>query len=154
MVRSLLVRAQNSAAGSPVRRQVFEAVLERANDLEDAARKGVVPVSVISGPLRQLLGQELNNPTLKQYVGLCVVAVLEDRGYTVVRPRVRIANDPVFGVGAFFSRQTAHNQSVDATLLQRFVDALSFEELTVAEKLIRARLTLQSSSSRREKASR
>ncbi len=145
MARSLLTRAQNSAASSPVRRKVFDAVLEHADDLEDAARSGIVPVSAISDFLRQMLGDELDNSTLKQYVGLCVVAVLEERGYSVVRPRVRIANDPVFGVGALFSRQPAQTKDLGSALLHRFVDVLSIEELTVAGKLIQARLTLLSS---------
>ncbi|AZO33549.1 MAG: hypothetical protein EOS54_04025 [Mesorhizobium sp.] len=142
MSRSLLTRAQNSAASSLTRRKVFDLVVEHRDDLVAAARDGVVPVSVISGRLREVLGSELDNPTLRQYVGLCVVAVLEDAGFSVTRPRVRIPQDPVFGVGALFSRESTKGGKPEPTLLQRFVDALSMEELKEAQTLVHARLTL------------
>lgn len=145
MNRSLMARAQNSAAANPVRRQAFDAVLQRADVLEDAAKEGKVPVASISGSLLRILGGELVNPSLKQFIGLCVVAILEERGYSVVRPRVRLRDDPVFGVGALFSRWPTAKRTVSDTLLQRFVDALSPDELLAAEKLVRARLTLSRS---------
>lgn len=152
-MRSLLTRAQNSAASSSTRRKVFDLVVEHRADLAAAARDGVVPVSVISGRLREALGPELDNPSLRQFVGLCVVAVLEDAGFSVTRPRVRIAKDPVFGVGALFSRESTKGSEPHTSILQRFVDALTMEELKEAETLIHARLTLLSPAPRSRRRS-
>lgn len=134
-------RAQNSAAANPLKARILQLVIEHSAVLEDAARNGVVPVSAISGPLHIALGAELNNPTLKQYVGLCVVAVLEDRGYKVIRPRVRIKNDPLFGVGALFGREAARGPQSEDSLIYRILDALSVPELMSAEQYIRTRLS-------------
>jgi len=136
-----LDRAQNSAATSPLKGRILQFIVEHSAILEEAARAGVVPVSAISEPLHVAMGPELNSSMLKQYVGLCVVAVLEDLGYRVVRRRVRIKNDPLFGVGALFSREAAHSPESDEDLLQRILDTLSVPELMVAERYIRTRLS-------------
>lgn len=151
MARSLLARAQNSAASSPTRARALEYVIKHATELEEAARSGVVPVSTISEGLSELLGSDLANPALKQYVGLCVVAVLEDRGYKVVRPRVRTKDDRNFGVGALFSREPARDPDGNPLLL-RILETLSVPELMVAEEHIRRRLLSMSSTDKHNKS--
>src|SRR4051794_33457896 len=68
-----------------------------------AADEGVPPVSAISDDLRHRFDAvELKRPLVKQFVGLCVRAVLEEEGYEVYRTGVRIPADPVFTTGSAY----------------------------------------------------
>jgi hypothetical protein len=103
-----------------------------------AAEAGFPPVTAISAALAEALGPKTAKlPPNKRFAGLCVRAVLEDEGFMQAARGIRISNDPVFQSGSTYERVAVGKKA--SSLLQRFVDCLSDDEIDDAIALLRQR---------------
>ena len=137
-----LGRAAHMAQSDPLRRDVWNFLRgEGRAALIAAAATGRVPVGAVSQALLDRFGAEaLKGPITRQFIGIAVSALLAEEGYALARPGVRLNGDPLFRAGALFERPSAPRVGAEATLLERFVDALTTEELVMAAARIRLRL--------------
>jgi hypothetical protein len=102
-----------------------------------AAEAGFPPVTAISTALAQTLSPKTARlPPIKRFAGLCVRAVLEDEGFVQAARGIRISNDPVFQSGSTYDRVALGKK---ASLLQRFVECLSDDEIDDTIALLRQR---------------
>lgn len=109
--------------------------------LISAADRGVPPISSLSRMLCDRFGIEtFTAMAVRQLVGVTARAVLEERGYVVVRRGARIARDPLFTSGAIYAKQNVPPPE-EAPLLARLVDALSADELWWIRRYVSERLT-------------
>jgi hypothetical protein len=106
--------------------------------LVTAAESGSPPVTAISKKLLGLISaKEAKTIVVRQFIGLCVRAVLEEEGFEVAEKGVRVSRDPIFRTGSTYRRvQTGHAHS---TLLARFIHSLTDEEVSQALMLLRKR---------------
>jgi len=110
------------------------------------ADSGAPPVAAISADIIQLIGlEDAKLAPVKQFVGVCVRAILEEAGYQPAARGVRLSKDPLFRTGTTYERQAARTGPLN--LLERFIRALTPEELTVAAELV-SRARRQDASSR------
>ncbi|MGH1570915.1 hypothetical protein ACRAWG_09855 [Methylobacterium sp. P31] len=109
--------------------------------LIEAAESGLPPVAAISAALIERVGSDdAQLAPVKQFVGLCVKAVLEDAGFEVAGSGVRLPRDPVFVTGAVYRRATQFAPSLSTDLLIRILGALSDDEAAAAADILKARL--------------
>jgi hypothetical protein len=99
---------------------------ETRQKLIAAATNGVPPVTAISSQLLKLVGSDAKLSPVKQFVGLCVRAVLEQDGFHVAAKGVRVSNDSLFRTGSTYERNAAGTTS--RTFLARMVEALTDTE--------------------------
>jgi hypothetical protein len=93
------------------------------------AEAGVPPVSALSAELYDRFRPEITNPAVKQFVGLCVRAVLDEAGFEVDQPGVRLHKDRVFITGSTYRPKTQETQvSASDDALDRMMRALSEEQ--------------------------
>ena len=103
-----------------------------------AAEAGFPPVTAISAALAETLGPKTAKLSpIKRFAGLCVRAVLDDEGFMQAARGIRISNDPVFQSGSIYDRVAVGKKA--STLLQRFVECLSDDEIDDAIALLRQR---------------
>src|SRR5688572_30057920 len=76
-----------------------------------AAETGVPPISALSDDLHKRFSPEITNPAVKQFVGLCVRAVLEEHGFDVYQPGVRLHKDRVFSTGSTYRKKAQKPES-------------------------------------------
>jgi len=107
--------------------------------LISAAESGVPPVSAISGSLIGVISaKDAKLTVIKQFVGLCVRAVLEQEGFDVAQTGVRLSGDPIFRTGATYTR-APHSPNDKARLLVRILETLTDDEASEAVALLRRR---------------
>lgn len=129
MTSKAMRRATRSAPALIDGQELLEFVTARGTrkKLIAAVESGVPPVSAISGELRQRFEtMKTKSPVGKQFVGLCVRAVLEEEGYEACRTGVRLHRDPVFTTGSVYRRmgeQSAAEPADDA--LERMMGSLT-----------------------------
>jgi hypothetical protein len=105
--------------------------------LVDAAASGAPPVTAISSKLLELVGpKDARLAPVKQFVGVCIRAVLEEEGFDLAESGVRVSNDPIFRTGSTYQPVQA-GKSV--ALLVRIIEALTDEEARQALRLLRNR---------------
>ena len=105
--------------------------------LVKAAEAGAPPVTAIGGQLVELIGKnDAKLQPVKQFVGVCVRAVLEQEGFEVVEKGVRVSGDPIFRSGSTYERAA---QRRARTLLERFAASLTDGEARELAKLLRRR---------------
>jgi len=105
--------------------------------LADTAASEAPPVTAISKDLLELVGpRDVRLAPVKQFVGVCIRAVLEEEGYELVDSGVRVSNDPVFRTGSTYQR-VQRGKSV--ALLARIIESLTDEEAREAIRLLRNR---------------
>jgi hypothetical protein len=138
-----MIRAQRSARRVPQGAKILEFV-ESARIrkmLVAAALQGEPPVAAISREFASLVGpKDAKLAQVKQYVGLCVGAVLEEEGFEVERSGVWLGDDPVFSTGSVYRKIPGDGSSKRGDLLERFVKALSEEEALRVQALLGRRL--------------
>jgi hypothetical protein len=134
-------RVASEADTKPMQRQVLQFVLAHKEELVAAALREELPVAAISAGLLRKFGDEIRAHRLRQFVGLCVAALLEEEGFTIVRSGVRLRSDPLFTVATFFKRTRHARTSHSAPLLQRLIDSMTNAELREAQARIKARLS-------------
>jgi len=104
--------------------------------LVKVAETSAPPVTAISDQLIALIGKnQAKAQPVKQFVGICVRAVLEEEGFEVVEKGVRVS-DPIFRSGSTYERAA---QSHASTLLERFAASLTDAEARELAKLLRRR---------------
>lgn len=104
--------------------------------LVKAAESGAVPVTAISGKLLEQIGaRDAKLLPIRQFVGLCVRAVLEEEGFALAESGVRVSNDPVFRTGSTYRRsENGTNHHTD--LLDRIIERLTDQEASRALDLL------------------
>jgi len=108
-------------------------------ELSRAALAGRPPAGAYSARAMALVGHETaQKAVFRQFLGLCVRVVLEEEGFEIARPRVRLRNDPLFTTGALYRRRTDAEPTVD--LLERLIDSLTAEEMVRASAYLHKRL--------------
>src|SRR4051812_49361032 len=133
----LMVRTEKQAQTHPIRRRIWTVLkTEGLPLLLQAARAGhVPPIHAISRLLLRHLGPEALEPrAMRQFIGIAVSALLHEEGWVVIRTGVRLRGDPLFGAGALFERSHAAPVERENPLLARFIDALTMDELSFAER--------------------
>jgi len=102
-----------------------------------AAETGAPPVTAISEQLIELIGKnDAKLPPVKQFVGVCVRAVLEEEGFEVAEKGVRVSSDPLFRSGSTYERAVQRHSRM---LLERFAASLTDGEARELAKLLRRR---------------
>jgi hypothetical protein len=99
---------------------------ETRQKLIAAAEAGVPPVTAISSQIVKLAQREAKLSPVKQFVGLCVRAVLEQESFQVAAKGVRVSKDPIFRTGSTYERRPAGGKG--RTFLVRMVEALTDQE--------------------------
>ena len=120
--------------------QILEFVGETKTrrSLVKAAETGAPPVTAISQQLIDLIGSnDAKLQPVKQFVGVCVRAVLEREGFEVAEKGVRVSSDPIFRSGSTYER--AAKPHAPTTLLERFAASLTDGEARELVKLLRRR---------------
>jgi hypothetical protein len=108
--------------------------------LVGAAESGAPPVTAISGDLLKMVGaRDSKLLPVKQYVGLCVRAVLEEEGFALADRGVRVSRDPVFRTGSTYRRVEKTNATA-SPLLCRFIESLTKAEAQELLELLNNRL--------------
>ena len=84
--------------------------------LVSRAERGAPPVGAISESLLREFGRGVKLAPVKQFIGMCVRAVLEEEGYSVAEKGVRIKDDNVFSTGSVYipTKNKAAKASVGA----------------------------------------
>jgi hypothetical protein len=104
-----------------------------------AAESGVPPVTAISGKIPETIpARDAKLPPVRQFIGLCVRAVLEEEGFEVAEAGVRVSNDPIFRTGSTYRRMQADSKAI-SDLLTRFVESLTDQEASQVDSLLRKR---------------
>jgi hypothetical protein len=103
-----------------------------------AAESGAPPVTAISEQLVKLIGiRDAKLQPVKQFVGVCVRAVLEEEGFNVAEKGVRVSGDPVFRTGSTYER--AADEPAESSFLARFVANLTDSEALQVLNLLKSR---------------
>jgi len=102
-----------------------------------AAEAGVPPVTAVSSQILKLVGQVAKLPPVKQFVGLCIRAVLEQEGFHVAAKGVRVSQDPIFRTGSTYDR--GPDTTKGSTFLARMVQSLTEQEADELLALLRRR---------------
>jgi|SRR5665213_1612738 len=96
--------------------------------LVKAARSGEPPITAISQSAMALLGKEaVSTSSIKQFIGLCVRAVLEEEGFEPARAGVRVY-DPIFKRGSVYRRLNENKGSDASDILDIFLRVLNKAE--------------------------
>lgn len=142
MARSLMTRVVREAEMHPQQGGVLRFLRSKQKIIVAAAKAGEPPAAAVSALLLAEFGEQMRSPRLRQFSGLTVAALLEEAGYEIARTGVRLTDDPLFTVGTLFKKRTAGEppENVETTLLDRFLDSLTEEELRYALARIRRRL--------------
>ncbi len=110
------------------------------DELARTALAGRPPASVYSNRAIELVGSEAaRKAVFRQFVGLCIRAVLEEEGFEVSRPRVRLRDDALFVTGALYQRRASALEA-RADMLERFLDTLTGDEMKRASSYLRKKL--------------
>jgi hypothetical protein len=102
-----------------------------------AADAGVPPVTVVSSQILRLAGKEAKLPPVRQFVGLCVRAVLEQEGFQVAAKGVRVSQDLIFRTGSTYDRGPDPTKA--STFFARMVQSLTEQEADELIALLRRR---------------
>ena len=132
-------RASRSAPALLQGEEIFRFVTGKSTrkKLVAAAAEGLPPVSAISADLRERFeAAQIKRPVIKQFVGLCVRAVLEEEGYEVYRTGVRLHRDPVFTTGSVYRPVQLENRAKTATAVERMLTALTESEALLAARAL------------------
>jgi hypothetical protein len=130
-----MVRAQRSSRRVPKGREILEflTAAKTRKRLVATAAEGEPPVAAISHDLAKLVGpKDLALAQLKQFVGICVRAILEEEGYEIERTGVWLGSDPVFSTGAVYRQVATRTQLQRDDWLERLAKMLNDDE---ADKL-------------------
>ena len=141
MTKSML-RAQRAARRVPHGSEILEFLSspKSRKALVAAAVEGEPPVAAISKEFAALVGpKDLKLAQVKQYAGLCIRAILEEEGFEIERTGVWLGNDPVFSTGSVYKKIAAEGGGRRNDLLERFVKALSSEEIDILRELVSKR---------------
>jgi len=134
-------RVRSEAETKVLQGRVFRFLAESKDALVAAAERGELPAAAISDALLRVFGDKVRSPRVRQFIGLCIAAFLEEAGYEVARSGVRLPDNQLFTVATFFRRVPAKGTSRGSTsLLTRWIDALTETELRLAAEKIEARL--------------
>lgn len=113
---------------------------KRRKALIERALIGEPSVSAVSQELVRLLGpKDAKSILIKQFIGRCVSAILEEEGFAVDRSGVWLNDDPMFSTGTVYRKLAEAPHSRSSDLLERLVDVLSQEELDRLYDLIKRR---------------
>ncbi len=108
--------------------------------LAKAVEDGAPPVERLSSDLLARFPGSFAGLQSRQFVGLTVRAVLEEEGYAVQHPKVRISGDPLFKIGARYRKvPRVRRDGVDG-FIERFLSVLTEDEARSAHALLSARL--------------
>jgi hypothetical protein len=121
-------------------REILELVRSREcrQLIFEAAKAGVPPVTALSTVIiREIGAKDAKLIPVKQFIGVCVRAVLEDEGFEIASKGVRVSNDPLFSTGATY--QPIKSPSARLELLERFLRTLNDEEVQDAMRILRRR---------------
>ena len=133
-------RATRTARSVPNGKKILDLLSSKENlaKLERAASAGIPPVTAISDKLIETVGSEdASLRPVKQFVGLCIRALLEAAGYEVAERGVRVSNDPLFRTGTTYQIRQVDLEA--APLLERIIDVLTEQEVDRALRLLRDR---------------
>jgi hypothetical protein len=126
--------ASSVPRGSELLRLIESAAMRKA--LVKAADAHQPPVGAISEKVLQLVGGEMSRlPLLRQFVGACVRAVMDEEGYVVAKEKARISSDCMFKSGATY-RKAAR---MEGDLLERLLHSLDKKEVERAYEIISKR---------------
>lgn len=125
--RELMTRARRLAASSPVGPELLDFLRrpEIVAKLRATAAKGTPPAAAVSADLLANFPSAIRDPALKRKVGVFIAGVLDEHGFDVARPNVRM-KDPLFTTGAVYKLRAQEAAPVD--LVSRFAAALTEEE--------------------------
>lgn len=144
---STLRRARRTARAVPDGPAILEYLSgsETRKSLVAAAEAGHPPVAAVSRELVEMIGQQKASLTnVKQFVGLCIRAVLEEEGFSVEGAGVRLSHDAVFKTGSVYRRKEYKDTAPTNGLLIRFLDSLNDEEAASALSHLNNRMRLSS----------
>jgi hypothetical protein len=105
--------------------------------LASHAKRGSPPVGAISGQLLKRFGPDVKLAPVKQFIGICVRAVLEEEGYRVVEKGVRLNGDPVFRTGSVYepiTKEPAQTNDALEIMLAALSDSHALRVALILEK--------------------
>jgi hypothetical protein len=106
-----------------------------------AAEAGHPPVASISEDIRQLIGlKDAKLLPVRQFVGRCVRAVLEEAGFEVAAAGVRLSHDRIFRSGSVYQRASHPAPVTSREIVEWLITKLTDSEAELALKLIQTRL--------------
>jgi hypothetical protein len=128
MISKAMRRAMRSAHAVRHGTRILEFIQrpETRQKLIAAATAGNPPVTAVSHQILRFAGRDAKVPLVKQFVGLCIRAVLEQEGFQVAAKGVRVSNDPVFRTGSTYDRDPVPTKA--RSFLARMVQSLTDEE--------------------------
>lgn len=141
-MKKSMLRAERAARRVPHGPEILEFLTapKTRKMLISAAAAGAPPVSAISREFADLVGpKSAKLAQVKQYVGLCIRAVLEQEGYDIERTGVWLGNDPVFTTGSLYKKVSEQSTARRDDWLDRFVRMLTSDEADRLSELLRRR---------------
>jgi len=139
---SRTVRAERAAKRTPKGPQIWEFLgsAEGRRALIKAAENGQPPVGAVSNQLIEIAGlNALDETKMKQFVGMCVRAIMEEEGYELADTGVWLGNDPLFSTGATYRKAVGSDATNGDDFFERFVSALSDAEVERLSALLARR---------------
>lgn len=140
---SRTVRAERAAKRAPKGPQIWEFLgsAEGRRALVKAAEDGQPPVGAVSAQLIEIAGlNALDTTKMKQFVGMCVRAIMEEEGYELADTGVWLGNDPLFSTGATYRKASGTTVDNASEFFERFVAALTEAEAKQLSTLLSRRL--------------
>lgn len=139
-----MIRAQRAARRVPYGAEILEFLggQKGRKALLAAANAGEPPVAAISKDFATLVGgKNAKSTQVKQFVGMCVRAILEEEGFEIDRTGVWLGNDPVFSTGSVYRKIKAASgaRAYQIEFLERFAQILSEEEVVILEDFLSRR---------------
>jgi len=137
-----MVRVQRAARRVPHGAEILEFVggPKARKALVAAAAAGEPPVAAISKEFAALVGpKDAKSTQAKQYVGMCIRAILEEEGFEIERAGVWLGDDPVFATGSVYRKTASGKGSERKDFLERFAKMLSDEEVGILQELLSRR---------------
>lgn len=128
---SRTVRAERAAKRTPKGEQVwaFLGSSKGRKALLAAVEKGQPPVGAVSAHLIEIVGlKTLDDTKMKQFVGMCVRAIMEEEGYELADTGVWLGNDPLFSTGATYRKASGPIFGTSDDFFERFVAVLTDAE--------------------------
>lgn len=140
---SRTVRAERAAKRTPNGTKIWEFLGSPAvrQALVATAEKGQPPVGAVSNQLIEIAGlTTLDETKMKQFIGMCVRAIMEEEGYELAETGVWLGNDPLFSTGATYRKAAGSAVTSGDDFFERFVSLLTDAEAKRISALLARRL--------------
>lgn len=132
-------RATRMATAVPNGLAIFETLKAAQQTLIAAAEQSRPPVAAVSEILVNTHGEVVRQKLVRQFIGLCAGAILNEAGYRVAYTGVRV-KDSIFLTGSVYQRRVDNVDAPKAQdVLERLMKALTPDEATRAFRALLCR---------------